>query len=203
MESFLNDLASASLSEEQEKRRATLEKKIIAMKRISSSTPLSPALQDNEEEEEKLFSETLRPRGWSCPPLSYYAFTTLKETKESENVDASEKGMKLDEICCLENEEAVLKPKDEPLDTSLYTKKKFERLRQAYLDTLRVPRRRCASEPQVRTSSETHHRQPNPEYIKEINTGNAFVLDAQNDSKLRKPNKKGFNVAWVLTTDAC
>jgi len=195
MECFLNDLAGASLSEEHEERRAILGKKIMTIRKISPPS-LSP-LEDKQEgeKEEDIMTSYYRPRALSCTSMNSFPLTSLKETREDDKMGAMREQ---NEISREENEESVCEPQDEQLDKSLRSKKTFERLRQAYLDSLKVPRRRSASEPQVRTSQ---HRQPNPEYIKSINTCNAFVFEVKRDTQLRKPNKKGFNVAWEAITD--
>lgn len=200
MECFLNDLAGASLSDEHEKKRVTLERKIISMRKITPPPCLSPLeeKQESDQKEEDNIISHYRARSFSYPSISNYTFTSLKEMEEDNEMDAREVGIEKNEISCVENEEAVCEPQDEQLDKGLCSKKKFERLREAYLDSMKVPRRRSASESQVTTS---RHRQPNHEYIKSI--CNAFVFDVENDSRLRKPNKKGFNVAWGLSADVC
>lgn len=212
MESFLNDLAGASLSAEHEKRRVTLEQKLSAVRQFTPSTPsLLPKdnvqtyeKQKEQEEDTRVYSvDSLpRPRSWSCPALN--ECIAAQDDTEIPEVDGSKDNMTYHEISGSKTERTISNENDETQNEELRNKKKFERLRQAYLETLKVPRRRTASEPQVRNTSSSH-RVPNPEYIHGINTGTAFTFETRRDTELsRKPNRKGFNVVWdVPTADVC
>ncbi|KAK3740665.1 hypothetical protein QZH41_006826 [Actinostola sp. cb2023] len=182
MERFLNDLASASLSAEHETRRITLEKKILTVKKISP--PSSPAVHSIKSDDHQTqgntqaISTTIRPRAWSCPSLDQCTDVQARQDDQQNTValDKRKTENAPDEIAALAMEKKIEKPQDKQLAASICTETKFKRLQQAYLDSLKTPRRRTKSEPQVRTPnlSTTNHRRPNLEYIQDMA---AFLKD--------------------------
>jgi hypothetical protein len=199
----LNDLAGASLSAEHEKRRLNLEKKISTVRKISPPPTSKPsALNTLEIPEQK---QPRRPRAWSFPPTVYHE--PLQEALEKKGDSSQNK----DTTSECEGAESSLNnasfSKDEK-DTqevtqettnSLRNRRRFERLRQAYNNTVKVPRQRSASVPHVSTLKHDQ-RKPNPEYIQVISSLAGFVSERKKDCE-RKPNKKGFNVVWRCGED--
>lgn len=195
----MSDLAGAPLSAEYEKRRLNLEKKISTVRKISPPSELRTGAAETLKQK-----RPRRIRSWSFPPItSHEPLPELSERKcLSSPIDADgQDGGKLGEALssCSFKDEEESEGKEERLDEtemSLCNRKRFERLRQAYNSSIKIPhpRKRSASVPHVSTVKQDH-RKPNPEYIQVISSLSTFVCEKRKECE-RKPNKKGFNVAW-------
>ncbi|XP_031563804.1 uncharacterized protein LOC116299307 isoform X2 [Actinia tenebrosa] len=199
VERFLSDLAGASLSAEYEKRRLNLEKKISTVRKISPPPQLTTNVTETLQQK-----RPRRLRSWSFPPMtSQEPLLSLSgrnyvSTSTADSQDGGELGVALSNSSLKDEKESQDEEETfEETEMSLCNGKRFERLRQAYNSAVKIPphpRQRSASVPHVSTAKQDH-RKPNPEYIQVISSLSAFVCEKRKECE-RKPNKKGFNVAW-------